>query len=169
VPWARFDRSRWDDIRIVRWAILPTILLALIVLPPRVAAGNTDIPGARQERTVANFADDHCLNTPGPHHFILCRQRVSFTTHDGGEITGAVTVTQKFFEDHLTGMPIFYDRANPTRIRPTDSPGFWWFFLDGVVKVGIRTVPSVFLAFALGIGLARLMRLKRSLGEPGQG
>ncbi len=160
----RFDRSKWDDLRIIRWALLPTVLLALLLFPARVAVGNAEIPTAQQKAAVAAMADSHCLDTPGPHHFILCRQRVSFVAADGTEVTAAVTLTQEFFEAHLSGLPILYDAQDPMRVRPTDAPGFWWFFLDEVVKVGILAVPSTFLAFALGILLSKRLRLRQSLG-----
>ena len=74
------DRAAWDDIRIVRWSILPVIALALALFWPHFTEHNASISVGTRAETDAATADNHCLNTPGPHHFILCRQRIEFTT-----------------------------------------------------------------------------------------
>jgi len=123
--------------------VIGLLLFSPLDAPPRPVP----IEAAKRVHVTAQVRGDNCLGRPGG-HFVLCRQEITYTTDDGREYSGSVTVTEEALKRQggLT-LSVEYDRENPEMVRARESPGTVWYWLFAWLRIGL------ILIAATGVGL----------------
>lgn len=90
---------------------------------------------------------------------MLCSQPIVYTDQAGDPYESRVTITEQGLLDAGFTLPVLYDRANPTIVRPADPPAAGWYWLAGFIRAGIGVFLGAMGGFSLGLAASRVVNV----------